>query len=188
MTPAAKQCKEAVLNAFDTITNVGVYNRRPIANSSRWSQHSWANGLDLHIRTIAEGDELNAWLDEHSEELGIRVLLWRHPHHWDVPWPRRHVHVDFWPKGIQTPPLTQLGKGYFKYSNGNIVRARIPKIPAEGEGVDDLAYLSDEAQQWYEAAYQDQKKNLKNNPTSPAWIWTLIDFFRKHPDLEDDNG
>ena len=46
MTPAAANCRLAV-ERFDFITRVGVYNRRKISGTSAWSQHSWANALDL---------------------------------------------------------------------------------------------------------------------------------------------
>jgi hypothetical protein len=180
VTPAAKRTRVLVTERFSSITKVGTYNRRRIAGTSKWSQHSWANALDLHVNTIAQGDRVAAWLTEHEEELGIKLVLWRHPNHWDVPPPLRHVHVDFWPKGIGTPPLTQLGSGYFQYSDGSRVKAPIRYIPPEGKGIDEMPFLSDEAQQFYESAYQEQKKNL-NPPTTPAWITAVINFVRTHP-------
>ena len=165
------------MEQFDFITRVGVYNRRRIARSNKWSQHSWANGLDLHVNTIAEGDELDTYLHGNREELGIRILLWRHPNHWDVPPPRRHVHVDFWPKGVQTPPRIQLGKGWFKYSNGSVVRAPIRRVPAEGEGVDDLAFMTPEAQQFWQAQY-DKQKEVLDPPTNEDMTHTLVTHVR----------
>ncbi len=176
MTPAAKQTYEAV-QRFDFITRVGIYNRRKIGGSNNWSQHSWANGLDLHLVTIAEGDELDAYLNEHKEELGLKNILWRFPNHWNVPPPMRHLHVDFWPKGVQTPPLTQIGKGYFRYSNGVIIRAPIRQVPAEGTGVDELAFLSDEAQQFWQAQY-DKQKAVLDPPTNEDMTWALVEHAR----------
>lgn len=133
MTPAAAQTREAV--AHLPITQIGVYNRRPIAGTNVWSQHSWANALDLHVDSLEDGDTVHAYLSEHKTALGIRVLLWRVTAHFD------HVHADFWPKGINTPPFTQRGKGWFRYSDGRETKAPIPEIPAEGEGVDDMSVL-----------------------------------------------
>ncbi len=140
MTPAAANTRLAV-ERFSFITGVGVYNRRKISGTSTWSQHSWANALDLYMVTIEEGDQLYAWLRARRRELGIRVLLWRVDNHWNAPPPRRHIHADFWPKGIGTPPLTQRGTGSFRYSDGRVVRAKIREVPAEGEGVEQMSVL-----------------------------------------------
>ena len=140
MTPAAANTRLAV-ERFSFITGVGVYNRRYIGGTTTWSQHSWANGLDLYVVTIEEGDQLYAWLRSQREELGIRVLLWRVSGHWNVSPPRRHLHADFWPKGIGTPPLTQRGTGSFRYSDGRVVRAKIREVPAEGQGVESMSVL-----------------------------------------------
>jgi hypothetical protein len=180
MTPAAQQTKDAVLERFDFINGVGGYKRRFIGGTTTWSQHSWANADDIYLDTIAQGDEVAAFLEEYREELGIRVLLWRHPHHWDASPPYRHIHADFWPKGVQTPPLTRIGKGYFKYSNGSIIKAPIRKVPAEGEGVDELNFLSEEAQQFWQAQYEKQKAEL-DPPTNEDAFHTLVTHVRDHP-------
>lgn len=107
------------------VTRVGQYNRRKIANSTVWSQHSWANGSDFHVASLEHGDVLYAWLAQNKEALGIRTILWRVTGHYD------HVHVDFWPKGRLTPPLTLTGVGSFQYSTGIRQSARIQLIPPE---------------------------------------------------------
>ena len=163
MTPAAAKCRLAV-ERFDFVTRVGVYNRRPIGGTSSWSQHSWANALDMHMVTIEEGDQLYAWLDARREELGIRVLLWRVNRHWNVAPPARHCHADFWPKGIGTPPLTQRGTGSFRYSDGRIVKAKIREVPAEGQGVKSMSVLkrgdSGAAVRYYQEALNGWRSDL----------------------------
>ena len=47
-------------------------------------------------------------------------------------------------------------------------------------GEDDLAHLSDEAQKFWEAQYQEQKKEL-NPPTNPDAFHTLVTHVRDHP-------
>ena len=163
MTPAAANTRLAV-ERFDFITRVGVYNRRKIGGTSSWSQHSWANALDMHMVTIEEGDQLYAWLNARRTELGIRVLLWRVNRHWNVPPPARHVHADFWPKGIGTPPLTQRGIGTFRYSDGRVVKAKIRKVPAQGEGVEQMSTLkrgdSGAAVSYYQTALNGWRSGL----------------------------
>ncbi len=137
-TPAAEYTETAVLDRYDEmVLGIGQYNRRPIAGTSRWSEHSWGNALDIHVRAgrtpvsltaksrqeKANGDEINAWLNEHREELGIRVLLWWVRSHYD------HIHVDFWPRGYGTPPLRTTGIGQFEYSDDRIETAQIQKNP-----------------------------------------------------------
>lgn len=130
MTPAARQCRETVETLFPFITHVGVYKRRRIAGTSSWSQHSWANALDLHVATRQEGDLVHRFLEDNREAFGIRVLLWWVRDHYD------HLHVDFWPKGEGTPPLTQRGYGWFLYPGGPKVRRKIREVPAHGQGVE----------------------------------------------------
>ena len=51
----------------------------------------------------------------------------------------------------------------------------------EGPGLeDDMAILSDEAQQFFEDAYQKQKADL-TPPTSPAYLREVVKHLRDHP-------
>lgn len=133
-TPAAEAIESLTLERFGTgIIGIGQYNRRKISGSTSWSQHSWGNAIDIHVSVgKAEGgekivgDAIAAWLREHKTEWGIRYILWWRTSHWD------HIHADFWPKGIYTPPLSSTGIGTFKYRSGRIVKAQNQKIPADG--------------------------------------------------------
>lgn len=137
-TPACEQVENAVLLRFySLITGIGQYNRRKIANTNTWSQHSWANAPDIHVQSLADGDIIYAWLVQNKAALGIRNILWRVTNHYD------HLHVDVWPKGVGTPPYSLTGSGYFRYSDGRQVFTALKsvtpeKIWTETEGEDQV--------------------------------------------------
>jgi len=136
-TPAAEYCEQQVLARFDDeIIGIGQYNRRPIAGTKVWSQHSWGNALDLHVSVgradaveKANGDRIAKWLRSNKTALGVKAVIWWTTSHYD------HIHVDFWPKGHSTPPKSTTGVGYFKYSNGVVKRSSIQTIPMQGKGL-----------------------------------------------------
>lgn len=132
-TPAAERAEIAVVNRFDSnLKSIGQYNRRPIAGSSTWSQHSYVNGLDFMVKgtTNAEmkkfGDPIFAFLNANRVALGIKVLLWQVKDH------HNHIHVDFWSTGVGTPGLTATSVMSFKKSNGAIVKAKPQDAPLQG--------------------------------------------------------
>ncbi len=136
-TPAAEATEGIVRAQFaGRFRGIGQYKRRLIAGTQTWSQHSWANGLDIYtspaIGTIAEGDwkvngdAIAQFLRDNRELFGIRYILWWVRNHYD------HIHVDFWPKGVDTPPSSGTGIGSFAYSNGGVVQSKIQEVPAEG--------------------------------------------------------
>lgn len=124
ITKAAVHARNHLDERFDL--DFGVYNRRPIAGTTTWSQHSWGNALDIVQAGRGYGDstpahqlyldEVFAFLYEHKFELSIRTLLWRKKGHWD------HCHADFWAKGSGVPPRSDptVG-GKFAFSWGEIV-------------------------------------------------------------------
>lgn len=136
-TPAAEYIERELFARFDEqIIGIGQYSRRKIADTERWSEHSWGNALDLHVSVgradvteKANGDEIAAWLRDQKTELGIRNVLWWVKNHFD------HIHTDFWPRGEGIPPLKTTGIGEFKGSNGEIVKAQIQVVPMEGPGL-----------------------------------------------------
>lgn len=130
-TPAAERAERAVLQRYGPlVTKVGQYNRRPIAGTTTWSQHSWGNALDFHVRNKAHGDQIADWLRANAKALGVRTTLWWVRSHYD------HIHVDFWPRGLWTPPLTGNGIGWFQYSSlVKIKKAQIQVIEPQGPGV-----------------------------------------------------
>ena len=98
MTEPCRQFRAEVFARYPKLTDLGYYNRRPIARSKVWSQHAWGNAQDLGGPVVTL-DLAAAWLQANRSRLNIRVLLWRVPDHYD------HIHVDFNPKQIGTPPL-----------------------------------------------------------------------------------
>jgi hypothetical protein len=146
-TSAAERCEIAVAARFPGyVVLVGQYNRRLIAGSSTWSQHAFANADDFHLsigrsanaEEKAKGDEIAAWLRANALALGIRTVLWWVKDHFD------HIHVDYWPMGIGTPPLSSTGVASFRYSDGRTVSQRIQLVPPEGEGVEEDMELTEE--------------------------------------------
>lgn len=144
-TPAAEAVEAIVRLIFPgRFTRIGQYNRRKISGSSSWSQHSWGNAIDIHVSSgkavgveRANGDAIAAFLRENQHKFGIRYILWWRANHYD------HIHVDMWPKGIYTPPLSSTGEGTFMYSNGATVYKKIQEVPAQGDFSD---YEYEEAQ------------------------------------------
>lgn len=116
-TPALTRAKQDIALRFGGIvTHFGVYNRRPINNSSYWSQHSWPNALDIHVATQDHGDMIYAWLRDEWDRLEIRTLLWWVKDHYD------HLHVDFWPRGYGTPSKTRGGSdNRYKTRGGTVI-------------------------------------------------------------------
>jgi hypothetical protein len=127
-TPAAEQCEIAVAERFSHLySHIGQYNRRYIGGTTIWSQHAYANAIDIMVglNNFAAGDVIYAFLAKNKEAFGIRTLLWRVTAHYD------HIHVDFWPRGVYTPPLSSTGVATFRYSNGRQASARIQLITPE---------------------------------------------------------
>jgi hypothetical protein len=111
ITPQVAAIRAAVEREFPTVGNLGVYNRRKIAGSDRWSQHAWGNAWD--IAPPEDEKPSSMWnvsptLDSvarylidmrESGSLPIRNILWRTENHWD------HIHVSGEPHKSGTPPL-----------------------------------------------------------------------------------
>jgi len=107
-------------------------NCRKIKNSSKYSQHSWPNALDVTNRLYGYStlDENQAYLDEVVEflwdnrvNLSIKMILWRGKS-WFTNNPvsghQDHIHVDFWPTGYSPPPCAG-GSLRYEYSSGRTV-------------------------------------------------------------------
>ena len=117
ITPAAKRCKEIVINKFgvNSFPSIGVYNYRTVAGSKTISEHAYGNALDFHVPDdqfdVATpegkqlGDRVKDFLLQNTEDLEIVDIIWyrqiwsrpsftksyyggEHPH-------KDHVHVDF---------------------------------------------------------------------------------------------
>lgn len=134
-TPAAEAVEKIVVDLFgEGIIGIGQYNRRYISGTTVWSQHSWANGIDIHVsRGTATGeakivgDAIAKFLRDNKYKFGIRTILWWRKAHYD------HLHVDMWPKGTGTPPTTLDGVGRFEYRDGRIVYEKIREVAPLGD-------------------------------------------------------
>jgi len=123
VTPATAKAQRMLLDRFPKLL-FGVYNRRRIANSNSWSQHSWPNALDIFFTKYGDTshkhqarlDKVAHWLRLNANTLQIRTLLWRTAGHWD------HIHVDFWPKGYATPSRYRGGEdNLYKTIDGEVL-------------------------------------------------------------------
>ena len=109
--PKIKKIRYAVVERFPTVGSLGIYNRRPIAGTSVWSQHAWGNAWDIappedekpsNMATPSKTlDEVARFLRYAKEEglLPVGHVLWRRDAHWD------HIHVCGDPHYTGTPPV-----------------------------------------------------------------------------------
>jgi hypothetical protein len=136
MTPNIQVVQNYIetLPEYAYVDRIGVFNCRKIAGSQSYSQHSWANALDIHFTSAvsipAQGDALAAGtrmkakiLAEFGED--IYEMLWQVTGHWE------HIHVSTWPKGWLTPPCAG-GKQRIKNRDGSTAVADFP-LTIEGD-------------------------------------------------------
>lgn len=97
-TPRCKAIVQPLWTQFPSLQYWGCYNCRHIANSSSWSEHAWADAIDVHAATMAQGDQVYRWLRSNQGRFGITRVLWRVTGHYD------HLHIDFDPDHSGTPP------------------------------------------------------------------------------------
>lgn len=95
---AASHYRLVMLAHFPLLVDWGIYNCRDIAGTNTPSQHAWANAVDLHPLTKSYGDKAAAYIQANAGSLHIANLLWQVPDHYD------HIHADFNPQGVGTPP------------------------------------------------------------------------------------
>lgn len=94
--------------------SLGIYNRRFIAGTTRWSQHAWGNAWDIGVAGLwvpfasaGSGTAAQKRLDEvydylielRSQGVPIGTIIWRKSAHWN------HIHVEGIPKKVGTPPV-----------------------------------------------------------------------------------
>lgn len=112
-TAAIKQVVAYVYDKYPRATNLGIYNCKKIQGSDSWSQHSWANALDIggneaYLNEIA-ADLLG---QARSKKLPIAQILWQKENiltggsvydHED------HIHISASPMFTGTPPCSVRG-------------------------------------------------------------------------------
>lgn len=113
-TKAALKYRGDMLLHFPLLVDWGITNCRHIAGSTSWSQHAWGNAVDLHPLTKSYGDKAYAYVQANAARLSVAHLLWQVPDHYD------HIHADFNPQGVGTPPCAG---GALQWSSGGPVVA-----------------------------------------------------------------
>ena len=133
----------------------GTYNCRRINNDpdKPWSLHAYGVALDLNPSKNPYGSPLRY---DYSDEFIADIEAHRSGMFQTFQWGGR-------------------------WSTPDSMHWQVNVKPSEIEQEDEMAILSPEAQRFYEDAYQEQDAQL-DPPTSPAWIHTLIEFFRNHED------
>ena len=103
--------RDYIEDRWPDVTSKGVYNRRPIAGTSTWSQHSWANAWDIgppkdepyyNAPTLTEiAKHMRALRDKGTLVNGAKIgtILWQVKNHYD------HIHIERAPKQTGTPPM-----------------------------------------------------------------------------------
>ena len=163
-TLAAQRAMDRVSEKFPSV-RFGVTNCRKIAGSSTWSQHSWSNAVDIHGST-AVLNEVHAYLNEHRGAFDIRVMLWWVKDHYD------HIHIDFWPKGHNTPSCASGLPNQWKYSDGLV--SGVYKLETE-----------DDVPQFTEAEADQLKlflELLENEESSVYFVGPAINLIRRERD------
>lgn len=124
-TPNVQQVWDELHTLWPDVGTMGICNCRKMRGSHHWSQHAWCNAWDItsptsvgprtryNLRHMAYLDAVYAYLVKHRERLGIRFILWRRSSHWN------HIHVDFYPYGMNLPPCAG-GFLKVKYADGSV--------------------------------------------------------------------
>lgn len=96
---------QAVYMWFPRAVNLGIYNRRQIAGSSRWSEHAWADAWDVSDEESVKENrpseylkDIVTFLRKRTSDLRITRLIFDDPSH------QNHCHVDVDPDHEGTPP------------------------------------------------------------------------------------
>ena len=131
--------RDALEALYPNLRSLGVYNRRPISGSSRWSDHSWGaawdirppvgdkyqvvtgskwtpitrNTLDQVYKTLVAWKKQGRTFGPHKEKLGL--ILWRVKDHYN------HIHVQYEPRYSDkygVPPQTYEFAAWWAAKNG----------------------------------------------------------------------
>lgn len=152
MTPNCQTIADWILARYPD-AEIQTTNCRKIAGTLTWSQHSWANALDIFL-PVRDLDELAPLL---RAEFGPHIahLLWRVKDHFD------HIHLDPWPQGYAKPPCAG-GTLRVKHKDGRIgtqftddiapTEPEVPMFPiTPTSAVEDIRLLQDRLNRVYGA-------------------------------------
>jgi hypothetical protein len=130
-TPNINTISAWVVSEYPNLPRIQTTNCRPIAGSTAWSQHAWANAADIFVSNSV-GNELKPRL---IERFGthIKTILWQVTNHFD------HIHLDTWPTGTGTPPCAG-GVLKVKHKDGTIGT----KFTDDIQGGDDMPLTESE--------------------------------------------
>lgn len=150
MTPNCQTIATWIWERYPT-ARIQTTNCRKIAGSLTWSQHSWANALDIFL-PVKVLDELYPLL---IAEFGPHIahILWRVKDHFD------HIHLDPWPQGYSKPPCAG-GSLRVKHKDGRIgtqftddidpIEPEVPMFPIEATSPpEDIRLLQDRLNRVY---------------------------------------
>lgn len=90
--PRVRHAIRALNNRFPNWENWGICNVRYISGTTTWSQHAYANAIDIRFGSMAAMDKVARFFKNHTGEFDIANCLWRVAGHFD------HVHIDFYPQ------------------------------------------------------------------------------------------
>ena len=153
LTFEAWQAYVAVMNHHgETITSAGGVNScRNIGTSDRPSLHAYLCALDSPPNS-RKSDAFIADIEKIRTNSGAQVFR-------NLDGDRMHDQIDCSPADLATEIDWDTVIGYTG---------------------DDMAFLSEEAQQFFEEAYQRQKADL-DPPTSPSYLREVVNHLRDHP-------
>jgi hypothetical protein len=100
---------QRVYTWFPHAVNLGTFNCRPIADSTTWSEHAWADAWDVSSPQTVKLQTPDAYLDQIVRfikslppKVGVSQILYRIKNHYS------HAHVDVEPNYTGTPPCAQI--------------------------------------------------------------------------------
>lgn len=100
-TPEVEAIRAAVLREFPRAEDGGIYNRRKIAGTDKWSQHAYANAWDIFGPGRSSGASDQAFLDDvyrflvrNRAALRIGELCWKDKGGCSAAAHQDHIHVS----------------------------------------------------------------------------------------------
>jgi hypothetical protein len=177
VTPQLAIVKSRLEEAWPSL-KYGIYNRRKIAGTTTWSQHSWPNAVDLFFTRYGDTspvhqsmlEDLSEWLYFNTSLDEVRNTLWNIPAHYD------HIHIDFWPRGYGVPSIVRGGvDNLYKTIDGRV----ISQAQLKQEGDEMPQFTEEEAKSL--RAFLAELKNVGSSVYFAGPAVELIRESRKYP-------
>jgi len=61
---------------FPFVTQTGIFNCRQIRGADNLSTHAEGRGIDIHVKTINDGDKIRDWLFANRTTFGLQEIIW----------------------------------------------------------------------------------------------------------------